>query len=64
MREAVIVSAVRTACGKALKAPSATRPDDLGAVAIQGASPASPISTRKKSKTSSSAAPCPRPNKV
>ena len=38
MREAVIVSAVRTAVGKAPKgALRATRPDDLGAIAIQGA---------------------------
>ena len=38
MREAVIVSAVRTACGKAPRgALRATRPDDLGAIAIQGA---------------------------
>jgi acetyl-CoA acyltransferase len=38
MREAVIVSAVRTAVGKSPKGTlRATRPDDLGAVAIQGA---------------------------
>src|SRR5207237_5830491 len=38
MREAVIVSSVRTAVGKAFKGTlRATRPDDLGAVAIQGA---------------------------
>lgn len=38
MREAVIVSAVRTACGKAPKGTlRATRPDDLGAIAIKGA---------------------------
>ena len=38
MRDAVIVSAVRTAVGKAPKGTlRATRPDDLGAVAIQGA---------------------------
>src|SRR4051812_4255524 len=38
MRDAVIVSAVRTAVGKAPKgALRATRPDDLAAVAIQGA---------------------------
>jgi acetyl-CoA acyltransferase len=38
MREAVIVSAVRTAVGKAPKGTlRATRPDDLGAYAIQGA---------------------------
>jgi acetyl-CoA acyltransferase len=38
MREAVIVSAVRTAVGKAPKGTlRATRPDDLGAFAIQGA---------------------------
>jgi acetyl-CoA acyltransferase len=38
MPEAVIVSAVRTAVGRAFKGTlRATRPDDLGAVAIQGA---------------------------
>ena len=38
MRDAVIVSAVRTAVGKAPKGTlRATRPDDLGAVAIKGA---------------------------
>ena len=38
MKEAVIVSAVRTAVGKAPKgALRATRPDDLAAIAIQGA---------------------------
>jgi acetyl-CoA acyltransferase len=38
MREVVIVSSVRTAVGKAYKGTlRATRPDDLGAVAIQGA---------------------------
>src|SRR6266508_3272588 len=38
MRDAVIVSAVRTAVGKAPKGTlRATRPDDLGAAAIRGA---------------------------
>src|SRR3974377_1444951 len=38
MREAVMVSAVRTAVGKAPKGTlRSTRPDDLGATAIQGA---------------------------
>ena len=38
MREAVIVSAVRTPVGKAPKGTlRATRPDDLAAIAIQGA---------------------------
>jgi len=38
MKEAVIVSAVRTAVGKAPKGTlRATRPDDLGAIAIKGA---------------------------
>ncbi len=38
MRDAVIVSAVRTPVGKAPKGTlRATRPDDLGAIAIQGA---------------------------
>src|ERR1700694_3423049 len=38
MRDAVLVSSVRTAVGKAPKGTlRATRPDDLGAVAIRGA---------------------------
>ena len=38
MRDAVIVSSVRTAVGKAPKGTlRATRPDDLGAAAIRGA---------------------------
>ena len=38
MRDAVIVSVVRTAVGKAPKGMlRATRPDDMAAVAIQGA---------------------------
>lgn len=38
MREAVIVSAVRTAVGKAPKGTlKTTRPDDLGAIAVKGA---------------------------
>jgi acetyl-CoA acyltransferase len=38
MRDAVIVSSVRTACGKAPRGTlRATRPDDLGAVAVRGA---------------------------
>src|SRR3974377_576091 len=38
MREAVMVSSVRTPVGKAPKGTlRATRPDDLGAIAIQGA---------------------------
>src|SRR5207248_11383070 len=38
MREAVIVSSVRTAVGKAFKGTlRGTRPDDLAAVAIKGA---------------------------
>ena len=38
MREAVIVSAVRTAVGKAPKGTlKSTRPDDLGAIAVKGA---------------------------
>src|SRR6516162_8767853 len=38
MRDAVLVSSVRTAVGKAPKGTlRATRPDDLGAAAIQGA---------------------------
>src|SRR5881398_1110105 len=38
MREAVLVSSVRTAVGKAFKGTlRATRPDDLAAVAIKGA---------------------------
>ena len=38
MREAVIVSSVRTPVGRAFKGTlRATRPDELGAVAIKGA---------------------------
>jgi acetyl-CoA acyltransferase len=38
MKEAVVVSAVRTAVGKAPKGTlKATRPDDLGAIAVKGA---------------------------
>jgi len=49
MREAVIVSAVRTAVGKAPKGTlRATRPDDLGAVAIGGALDRLPSLDRKE----------------
>jgi len=49
MREAVIVSAVRTAVGKAPKGTlRATRPDDLGAFAIQGALERVPNLDRKE----------------
>ena len=49
MREAVIVSAVRTAVGKAPKGTlRATRPDDLAAVAIQGALARVPALDRKE----------------
>ena len=49
MREAVIVSAVRTAVGKAPKgALRTTRPDDLAAVAIQGALDRLPSLDRKE----------------
>lgn len=49
MRDAVIVSAVRTACGKAPKgALRATRPDDLGAFAITGALQRVPALDRKE----------------
>ena len=52
MREAVIVSAVRTAVGKAPKGTlRATRPDDLGAIAIKGALDRVPQLDAKKSKT-------------
>src|SRR5579862_2480793 len=38
MKEAVVVSAVRTAVGKAPKGTlKTTRPDDLGAIAVKGA---------------------------
>jgi acetyl-CoA acyltransferase len=38
MRDAVLVSAVRTAVGKAPRGSlRATRPDDLGALAVRGA---------------------------
>ncbi|HJT87902.1 MAG TPA: acetyl-CoA C-acyltransferase [Bryobacteraceae bacterium] len=49
MKEAVIVSAVRTAVGKAPKGTlRATRPDDLGAAAIQGALERVPVLDRKE----------------
>jgi acetyl-CoA acyltransferase len=49
MREAVIVSAVRTAVGKAPKgALRTTRPDDLAAIAIQGALDRLPSLDRKE----------------
>jgi acetyl-CoA acyltransferase len=49
MPEAVIVSAVRTAVGKAFKGTlRTTRPDDLGAVAIQGALARVPELDRKE----------------
>src|ERR1700690_2599968 len=49
MREAVIVSAVRTAVGKAPKGTlRATRPDDLCAAAIQGALDRVPNLDRKE----------------
>lgn len=49
MREAVIVSAVRTAVGKAPRGTlRATRPDDLGAFAIQGALERVPSLNRKE----------------
>ena len=53
MREAVIVSSVRTAVGKAFKGTlRATRPDDLAAIAIRGALDArARRSTPKKSRT-------------
>ena len=53
MREVVIVSAVRTAVGKANKGTlRTTRPDDLGAVAIRGRAGARPAnSTCMRSKT-------------
>jgi acetyl-CoA acyltransferase len=49
MRDAVIVSAVRTAVGKAPRgALRATRPDDLGAVAVRGALDRVPQLDRKE----------------
>src|SRR5215472_8812783 len=49
MREAVIVSSVRTAVGKAFKGTlRATRPDDLAAVAISGALERVPQLDRKE----------------
>ncbi len=65
MREAVIVSAVRTAVGKAPRGTlRTTRPDDLAAIAIKGALDRVPRSTRKKSKTSSWAARSPRASRA
>ena len=53
MREAVLVSSVRTAVGKAPKGTlRTTRPDDLAAVAIQGsAGPRQGFAEPKMSKT-------------
>jgi acetyl-CoA acyltransferase len=49
MRDAVIVSSVRTACGKAPRGTlRATRPDDLGAVAVRGALQRVPNLDRKE----------------
>src|SRR5579859_5929099 len=49
MREAVIVSSMRTAVGKAFKGTlRATRPDDLAAVAINGALERVPQVDRKE----------------
>jgi acetyl-CoA acyltransferase len=49
MRDAVIVSSVRTACGKAPRGTlRATRPDDLGAVAVKGALERVPNLDRKE----------------
>ena len=56
-RDAVIVSSVRTAVGKAFKGTlRAARPDDLAATAIRGALSRVPVSTRARLKTSFSAA--------
>ena len=64
-KEVVIVSAVRTPVGKAYKGTlRATRPDDLAAMAIRARSTAFRNSTSARSRTSSSAAPCPRPNRA
>ena len=53
MRQAVIVSSVRTAVGKSGRgALATTRPDDLAATAIQGAlAPRAPALTQPKLKT-------------
>ena len=49
MRDAVIVSAVRTAVGKAPKGTlRATRPDDLAAIAIKGALERVPILDKRE----------------
>src|SRR6202142_2256750 len=49
MKEAVLVSAVRTPVGKAPRgALRATRPDDLGAVAVRGALDRVPQLDRKE----------------
>jgi acetyl-CoA acyltransferase len=51
MRDAVIVSSVRTPVGKAYKGTlRATRPDDLAAVAIKGALARVPQLDAKESK--------------
>ena len=61
MREVVLVSSVRTPVGRAFKGTlRATRPDELAAVAIKGALDRAPNSNPRRSKTSSSAAPCPK----
>jgi len=52
MREAVIVSSIRTPVGKAFKGSlRATRPDDLAAVAIQEAIRRVPAWSQKKLRT-------------
>ena len=65
MREVIIASSVRTPVGRAYKGTlRATRPDELAAVAIKARSSASRSSIPKRSKTSSWAAPCPKPSRA
>ena len=61
MPEAVIVDCLRTAVGKAPRgALRNTRPDDLAATVIRALARTLPPGPKTKSKTSSSAAPCPK----
>ncbi len=65
MREVVIASSVRTPVGRAFKGTlRATRPDELAAVAIKRrARTCAGDQPQEKSKTSSSAVPCPKLSK-
>ena len=64
-RDVVVVAAVRTAVGKALKGSlKDTRPDDLLAEAIRGLLAKVPASTQPPSMTSLSVVPCPKASKA